>query len=94
MVFVHGHPVGPHEQRPFRRLFYTPYWTTFELPEIDTKAALVGIFDQIAAGDSGDGVSGRAGAVQFSGGKSRCVRPGVGDWSPAPECWPRLAEVC
>jgi hypothetical protein len=35
---------------PFGRLFYTPYWITFELPAIDMKAASVGILDQIAAG--------------------------------------------
>jgi len=45
-----AHPVGPREQSPFRRLFYTPYWTTFELPAIDMKAASVGILDQIVAG--------------------------------------------
>ena len=28
----------------------TPYWTTFELPLIDVKAASVGILDQIVAG--------------------------------------------
>jgi hypothetical protein len=28
----------------------TPYWTTFELPAIDMKAASVGILDQIVAG--------------------------------------------
>jgi hypothetical protein len=28
----------------------TPYWTTFELPLIDMKAALVGTVDQIVAG--------------------------------------------
>jgi hypothetical protein len=50
MVFVHGHPVGPCEQRPFGRLFYTPYWTTFELPAIDMKVASVGILDQIVTG--------------------------------------------
>ena len=49
MVPVHGHPVGPREQRPFGRLFYTPYWITFELPAIDVKAASVGILDQIVA---------------------------------------------
>jgi hypothetical protein len=31
-------------------LCYTPYWTTFELPPIDMKAASVGILDQIATG--------------------------------------------
>jgi hypothetical protein len=31
-------------------LFYTPYWTTFELLASDMKSALVGILDQIAAG--------------------------------------------
>jgi hypothetical protein len=50
MVSEHGHPVWPHEQRPFGRLFYTPYWTTFELPVIDMKAASVGVLDQIVAG--------------------------------------------
>jgi len=34
----------------FRRLFYTPYWITFELPSIDMKAASVGLLDQIVAG--------------------------------------------
>jgi len=43
-------PVEPREQRPYRRLFYTPYWTTFEPPVIDVKAALVGIVDRIVAG--------------------------------------------
>ena len=28
----------------------TPYWTAFELPSIDVKAAAVGILDQIRAG--------------------------------------------
>ena len=37
------------EQKPFKRLFYTPYWTTFELVAIDVKAASVGILDQIVA---------------------------------------------
>jgi hypothetical protein len=50
MVFAHGHPVGPHEQRPFRRLFYTPYWITLELPAIDMKVASVALLDQIATG--------------------------------------------
>jgi len=50
VVSEHGHPVGPREKRPFRRLCYTPYWTTFELPAIDMKVASVGILDQIAAG--------------------------------------------
>jgi hypothetical protein len=45
-----GHPVGPREQRSFGRIFYTPYWTTFELPPIDVKAASVGLLDQIVAG--------------------------------------------
>ena len=49
MVSEHGHPVGPREQMAFRRLFYTPYWITFELPAIDMKAASVGIVDQIVA---------------------------------------------
>jgi len=44
------YPVGPHAQRPFARLFYTPYWITFELPPIDMKAASVGLLDQIVAG--------------------------------------------
>jgi len=50
MVFEHGHPVGPREKRPFRRHFHTPYWTTYELPAIDMKAASVGIWSQIVAG--------------------------------------------
>jgi hypothetical protein len=50
MVPVHGHPVGPHKQRPFRTLFYTPYWITFELPAIDMKVASVGVLDQIVTG--------------------------------------------
>jgi len=50
MVSEHGHPVGPREQRPFRRLFYTPYWMTFELLPIDMKAASVGILDQMVVG--------------------------------------------
>jgi len=50
MVSEHGHPVGPREERPYGRLFYTPYWTTFELPAIGMKAASVGILDQIVAG--------------------------------------------
>jgi hypothetical protein len=50
MVSEQGCPVGPREKRPFGRPFYTPYWTTFELPSIDTNAASVGILDQIAAG--------------------------------------------
>jgi hypothetical protein len=45
-----GNPVVPREQRPFARLFYTPYWTTFELPATDMKVASVGILDQIVAG--------------------------------------------
>ena len=28
----------------------TPYWTTFELPAIDVKAASVGLLDQLVAG--------------------------------------------
>ena len=47
-----GHPVGSREQRPFGRLFCTPYWTTFELLSIDMKAASVGILDQMVP-DSG-----------------------------------------
>ena len=43
-------PVRPREQGPFRRILYTPYWTTFELPLIDMKAASIGILGQIAAG--------------------------------------------
>jgi hypothetical protein len=31
------------------RIRFTPYWTTFELPTIDMKAASVGILDQIVA---------------------------------------------
>jgi hypothetical protein len=50
MVSEHWHPVGPRKQRPFGRLFYTPDWTTFELPVIDMKAASVGVLDQIVAG--------------------------------------------
>jgi hypothetical protein len=50
MVSEHGHPVGPREQRSFRRPFYTPYWTTFELSAIDMKVASIGILGQIAAG--------------------------------------------
>jgi len=50
MVSEHGHPVGPREQRPFARHFYTPYWTTFELRSIEMKAASVGLLDQIVAG--------------------------------------------
>jgi hypothetical protein len=46
-VFECERPVGPREQRPFGRLFCTPYWTTFELPAIDMKAASVGILGQI-----------------------------------------------
>jgi hypothetical protein len=34
----------------FARDFYTPYWTTFELPSIDMKDASVGLLDQIVAG--------------------------------------------
>ena len=45
-----GHSVGPVEKRLSRRLFYTPYWTTFELPTIDMKAASVGMLDQIVTG--------------------------------------------
>jgi len=44
-----GGPVRPREQTPYGRLFYTPYWTTFELPTIDMKAASVGILDQTVA---------------------------------------------
>jgi len=44
------YPVGSHEQRPFARPFYTPYWTTFELAAIDMKAASIGMLDQIATG--------------------------------------------
>jgi len=44
------YPIGPREQSPFRSIFYTPYWTTFELPAIDMKAASVGVLDQIVAG--------------------------------------------
>ncbi len=32
------------------RSCFTPYWTTFELPAIDMKAASVGILDRIVAG--------------------------------------------
>jgi hypothetical protein len=45
-----GHPGEPRGERLFGRLFYTPYWTVFELPPIDMKAASVGILDQIGAG--------------------------------------------
>jgi hypothetical protein len=34
----------------FRRIFYTPYWTTFELRSIEMKAASVGLLDQIVIG--------------------------------------------
>jgi hypothetical protein len=44
-------------------LFYTPYWTTFELPSIDMKVASVGVLDQMVAGLS-SGASGEAGAVR------------------------------
>jgi len=44
-----GHPVGSREESCFRRLFYTPYWITFELPTIDMKAAAAGILNQIVA---------------------------------------------
>jgi hypothetical protein len=47
MVFECERPVGPHEQKLSRRLFYTPYWTTFELPAIDIKAELIGILDRV-----------------------------------------------
>jgi hypothetical protein len=50
MSFECERPVRPHEQRPFRTLFYTPYWITFELPVIDMKAASIGVLDQIVAG--------------------------------------------
>jgi hypothetical protein len=50
MAFRCERPVGPVEQRPYGRLFYTPYWATSELPPIDMKSASVGILDQIAAG--------------------------------------------
>jgi hypothetical protein len=50
MVFECERFVGPRKQTLFGRLFYTPYWTTFELPAIDTKVASVGILDQIATG--------------------------------------------
>jgi hypothetical protein len=50
MVTEHGHPVRPREQRLFRRLIYTSYWTTFELTATDMKAASVGILDQTVAG--------------------------------------------
>ena len=43
-------PVRPRVESCFRRLFHTPYWTTFELPAIDMNAASVGIVDQIVAG--------------------------------------------
>jgi len=43
-------PVGSREQTPFARLFYTPYWTTFELPPIDMKVASIGILGPIVAG--------------------------------------------
>ena len=36
-------------QRPFGRLFYTPYWTTFEFPAIDMKAASVSTLGQMVA---------------------------------------------
>jgi len=45
-----SHPVGSREQRRCRKLFYTPYWITFELPAIDMNAASVGILGQIATG--------------------------------------------
>ena len=32
------------------RIVFTPYWTTFELPAIDMKAACVGALDQTVAG--------------------------------------------
>jgi len=50
MVSECERPVGSREQTPFSRFFYSPYWTTFELPAIDMKAASVGILDQILAG--------------------------------------------
>jgi hypothetical protein len=49
IVSEHGHPVGLRAERPFRRLFYTPYWTTSELPAIDMKASSVGLLDHIGA---------------------------------------------
>ena len=45
-----GCPVGSRKQTLFGRLFYTPYWTTFELPPVDMKAASVGILDQMVTG--------------------------------------------
>jgi hypothetical protein len=45
-----GRPIGAREETPFLSDFYTPYWTTFELPPIDMKAASVGILDQIVVG--------------------------------------------
>jgi len=50
MAFWCERPVGPVEQRPYGRVVYTPYWTTFELPAVEMKAASVGTLDQIAAG--------------------------------------------
>jgi len=50
MVIGHEHPVGSRKTTPFRRLFYTPYWTTFELSPIDMKVASVGLLDQIVTG--------------------------------------------
>jgi len=45
-----GCPVGSRKQTLFGRPFYTPYWTTFELPPIDVKVASVGMLDRIVAG--------------------------------------------
>jgi hypothetical protein len=50
MLFECERPVGPREQKLFRRLFCTPYWTTSEPRSIDMKAAAVGTLDQIVAG--------------------------------------------
>jgi hypothetical protein len=46
-VVEYERPVGSREERPFARLFYTPYWTTFELLAIDMKTASVGTLHQV-----------------------------------------------
>jgi hypothetical protein len=50
MVSECERPVGSREQMAFRRIFYTPYWTTFELRSIYVEAASVGILGQIVGG--------------------------------------------
>jgi hypothetical protein len=43
-------PISPFGERAVSSETNTPYWTTFELPLIEMKAASVGILEQAIAG--------------------------------------------